>query len=352
MICAVFSARFLRSILKIQRPEEARRFLRLDQYWCPEVAEPLIKRVDELVALKPKQALGLAEIALELTKRMRNPPRELQAHAYCALATALRANGRLEDASCNFRKAEELEKGCPPSLKAMISRQKSILLVEQGDLNLALKTAQQAVELDRSTGAFPGRSLIAEGMIRGIQQDIQGSCSCFMEVLQGDDPSSDDFLFAMKNLAMSFMRRPLLATEVVDARKSLRKVQDRIRGIRETPVRYDIWWIEALLHAVMEEYRVSINHFIQAREGFLRLELIPDFARVTIDFIAVLVKKGDIERARTAIERTAKQISEFPEHARYAEAFRLALDQPIEEAAEFIRKRLSTNTALVPVAAE
>lgn len=318
----------------------------MDRYWCPEVVEPLLKRIDELVALKPAQALGLAEIALEISKRMRNPPQELRAHAYCSLATALRTCGRLEDAGLNFSKAEESAKGCPPTLEAMIARQKSLLLVEQGELAPALKLAQHAVKLDRSTGNFPTKSLIIEGIVRDFCRDTDGSTACFTDVLQNCDPSSNEYLYATNSLVVLLTKRPLLGTEIVEARKILRTIQDRIRGIRATPVRYVIWYTEGLLHSVMAEYRFAIRHFIQAREGFLRLEMIPDFARVSVDFVDVLVKKGDLERVRALLERTAKQISEFEEHARFAEAFRLALDQPLTEAVEFLRARIASGGAV------
>jgi len=342
MICAVFSARFLRSILKIQRPEEARRFLRQDKYWCPEVVEPLLERSDDLIAQKPKQALGLAEIALELTARMRNPSNNLRAHAHCALATALRSCGRLAEAQSSYANAERSVPIEAHSLRAMIFRQKAILLVEQGNAH-ALELAQSAVALDEKAGASPDKSLISEGIVRGLQQDFSGSCVCFMKVLQNGDPNSATYVFAMKNYIASFLHRPLLGTEIAEARKSLRLVLDRIKGVRANPVRYHIWYIEGQLHAVMQEFRVAVNHLMQARSGYLRSEMIPDFALVSIDLVEVLVKKGDFEKARVTIARTLEKIAEFEEHARFAEAFRLAQDQPIDQAAEFIRKKLSSS---------
>ncbi len=340
MICAVFSARFLRSIQKIQRPEEARRFLRQDKYWCPEVVERLVKRVDDLVALKPKQALGIAEIALELTKRMRNPSQELQAHANCALAAALRSCGRLAEAESFFSRAEELSIRGSDSLIAMILRQKAVLFAEQGK-SQALHLAQRAVALDEKAGRFPDKSLIGEGIVHYFRRDFPRSSDCFLKVVQNGDPCSDVYILAMEYFIASFLHRPLLGTEIAQARKSLRLVAERIKGVRSTPVRYQIWWVEGLLHSILDEFRVAVNHLMQARDGFLRLELIPDFSLVSIDLVEVLVKKGDPEKARVIINRTLEKIAEYEEHARFAEAYRLALDQPIDQAADFIRKRLS-----------
>lgn len=336
----MFSARFLRSITKYQRPEDAKHLLRLDRYWHPPVAEPLLKRIDELVALKPKQALGLAEVALELVKRIRDSPRELQAHAHCSLATAQRSTGNLFAAEGNYHTAEKLSQDGPVSLTAMIMRQKAILLLEQGNPKSALVTAKMAVEVERRSGVFPDKSLIGEGIIRAFQGDYEGSVACFFEVLQNGEPEGDTFAYAAENYVASLLRRRLLATEVVEARESLRKIQHRIRGIRSTPIRYVIWHTEGLLHVVMAEYRSAINHFVPARLGFLRLEQVADFARVTVDLIDTLVKKGDLEKAQIIIERTAKELAEFEGSAKLADVFRSSRDKPINEVAQFIRAGL------------
>ncbi len=337
----VFSPRFLRGIAKIQRPEEALRFLRHDRYWSPEVAARLLARVDQLVPLKPRRALGLAEIALELVQRIRNAPQDLQAHAYCALAATQKATGKLDESESNFRTAERLAQSGPPTLKAMVRRQKALLLLERGQLELALESARAAVELDRSAEAFPLKSLMIEGIIRDLQEDIAGALKCFQEVLEHADPAGDEYLFATNSLVVLLMKRPLLGTEIVRVRKDLRRVQNRIRGVRETPVRYILWHAEGRFHLQMEEYRQAIDHFLQARSGFLRIELIADFARVSVDLIDALVKKGEDEKARIIIERTIRQIEDFPGNTNLAEAFQIGRDHPTAEAVDMIRKRLS-----------
>lgn len=341
----MFSARFLRSISKIQRPEEAKRFLRLDRYWRPEVIEPLIRRSDDVVAYQPALALELAQIAIELLKRMRKPGAELRAHALCALATAQREMGSLSSAELNFAKAEQLAGSGSKILSAMILRQKAVLLVEQGKLDPALEAARQAVSLDSSSGIFPDRSYIAEGIVLYFQRNYSESSRCFMEVLQRGNPSGNNYAFAMKNWVASIVHRPLLGSEIVEARQSLRIVLERIRGVRQTPVRYQIWHTEGHLHTILAEHREATNHFMQARTGFLRLGMIRDFARLSADLIGSLVKMGNGDRARTVIGRTAKTIAEFAEQEPLAAIFRSAQEQPVEEAAEFIRTRLDIPAA-------
>lgn len=338
----MFSARFLRSISRLRRPEEAKHFLRQDQYWCPEVIAPLIQRCEDLANLKPRDALGFAEIAVELVNRMREPTAEIGAHAYCVLAAIQRYTGKLAAAESNFELAEGLAAAGSLTVQAMVARQKAALLTEQGKLELALPLAKRAVELDREAGSFPAKSLNIEGTVRYFQGDFTESTSCWMEVLKGSDPKDDVYLYAMNNLVNSLIHRPLLTAEVVEARRSLRSILERIRGVRETPVRYQVWYTEACLHVALEEYREAINHFMQARAGFLRLGMIRDFGRVSVDLIDVLLKKGDEERARVILERTAKTLAEFEEHRRLLDAFLQAQALPIAEAAEHIRLHLTS----------
>lgn len=334
------SERFLRSIAKIQRPEEASRFLRLDMYWHPKVAEALLTQVDTIVAMKPRQALGLAEIAVDLVKRIEPASSDLRAHAFCSLATAQRWLDRLNEAEANYRRAEEIAPDLSPKVSAMIHRQKAMLFVERGDLDRALALATRAVEIDQAAGIIPGKSLIIKGIVLGFRKDTDKSASCFKRVLEIDNPEGDEYLFATNNLIASIMQRPLLAAEIVEARKTLRTIQDRIRGIRETPVRYYVWGVEGRLHASLAEFRQAANHFSQSRSGFLRLGMIADYARASTDLVETLTKKGDLEKARIVIERTASQIAELEGNERFAEAFRLALDQPIEKAADVIRSQV------------
>lgn len=344
LAAAVFSSRFLRLVAKIQRPEEAARFLRLDRYWQPELAQALLARVDQLVSLKPRQALGLAEIALALVQRIRDPGRELEAHAYTSLATTQRWIASLEEAGANFEMAEQLAQGGRPTVLAMVLRQKSLLLVDLGQPDAALALARRAVELDRASGLFPVKSLTFEGIVLGYRGEHAASAVRFREVLEQADPDSDDYLFATNNLIATLLQRPLLASDIVEARKTLRTIQRRIRGMRETPLRYIVWHVEGRLHAQLAEYRQAASHYAQSREGYLRLAMIPDYARVSADLVEVLVRKGDGDGAREVIAASAETIEGFAAgfagHQRFAEAFRQSAGQPLEQAAELIRGRL------------
>lgn len=336
----MLSERFLRRIAKIQRPEEAQRYLRSDRCWRPEVVEGLLSRADKLVSLTPKAALGIAEVALTIVTRLRVPSRELQAHALCSVATAQRYLGKLREAESHFYQAEKLSQGGSASLTAMIARQKSLLCVDQGDLAIALKLARKAVKLDRGTGIFPTKSLLVEGIVVGFRNEISASEACFTEVLEHEDPASDDYLFATNNLVRTILKRPLLVVEILEARKTIRRLQDRIRGIRETPVRYTFWYLEGLLHSLMEEYRLAAKHIEQGRAGFLRMGMMSDYARLSVDLIDVLVKKGDIEKARRVIQEAAEHLSASEEGKRLAEAFQLVDGEPLESALSRIRERI------------
>lgn len=337
--------------MKIQRPEEARRFLRQDRYWCPEVAEPLLARIEELTPLKPKDALGLAEIAFDLVKRIRNASRDLQAHAWCTLAGAQRAQGSLLAAESSLQAAAPLAKSSEPAIQALFARQRAVLLIHQGHKDKALRTAQEAVRLERRFEKVPTKSLIVEGVVRYFRAEYMKSSECWNEILKNEDPASDLYAISMQNLAATLAQQPITLEEVVEARKLLRQIQERIKGIRKTPVRYIIWYTEGLFHLRLAEFRQAIDHFMQARSGFSRLEQMSTLALVSADLTEALVRSGKLERARHMMERTAKQLSEYEEHTGEAQVFRLAMAQPIAEAAEFLRARLpsgGTQNATAP----
>lgn len=347
MIRGVFSARFLRNISKYQRPEDAQRFLRLDRYWIPEIAERLLARVDELTPKKPQQALGLAEIGIELVERIRDASPDLRMHAYCSLGGALRATEHLHRAEAIFDRAEPLRPTCSVPLQAMFSRQRANLRLHQMRLDEALRLIEEAVALDRSVGNVPAKSLLAAGAIRYFRREFDVSRRCFKEVLDLTDPSSEIYAFAMQNLAATYAGQSNLSIkDAVFARKLLRDVQQQIKGVRETPVRYIMWHTEGIFHGLLEEFYKATIHLVQAQEGFLRLEQIGDFARVTIDLVDVYVRKGDEAKAREAIERAVKEIASSSGYEDTAALFERSLEKPIAEAAGFIRERLPGALAL------
>ncbi len=341
----VFSVRFLRAIATIQSPEKAKRFLRLDRYWLPEIAEPLLARIDELVPLKPQVALQLAEIAQELVGRIRNPSAELRFHAVCSLGVAQRETGNLAEAETTLARAERLVAACGIAQRAMFDRQQAILRIYQGNGNDALRLAQSAVDLDRSLEEVPAKSLLTLGGIHYFRDEYEESTACWKEVLEKTDPTSDIYAFAMQNLAATFARKNLPIKEIVPARKLLETVRDRIKGIRQTPVRYVVWYSEGLLHSSLNEFKAAVRHLDQARTGFLKLEQVGDYARATIDLVDVFVRKGNAGKAQTILERAAREIAGRPGYGAAAKIFESALEGRITDVPEYLRERISTALA-------
>jgi tetratricopeptide (TPR) repeat protein len=343
----VFSARFLHKISKYQRPEEARRFLRNDRYWIPEIAERVLSRADELSPKKPRHALGFAEIGETLVERIRGATPDLRMHALCSVGGALRATGELVRADLTFARAEALATSCSIPLRAMLVRQTAILRMHQGRPDDALRLIDQAVALDRSARGVPAKSLSAKGSIHYFRAEYDRSRACFKEVLDGTDPTSDLYTFVMQNLAATYAGQPnLTIQDAVFARKLLRDVQEQIKGVRETPVRYIMWHTEGLFHGLLEEFYKAILHLVQAQEGFLRIKQIGDFARVSLDLIDVHLRKGDPGKAKTTIERAAKEIAGVPGYEETAALFERSLEVPITQAVGFLRERLSGALAL------
>jgi tetratricopeptide (TPR) repeat protein len=334
----VFSARFLRSISRIDRPEDARRFLRLDRYWCAEVAEPLLERIDELVLLKPKNALELAEIALELVQRIRDASRSLRAHAHCSLGVAQRFLGRLPEAEVSFRAAVRFAEKESVQVQAMVSRQRALLLFDRGQSEAALKLVAKAVASERREGLPPSKSLLCQAVILGLGGNHLAAADCCSQVLDLEDPASPVYISAMQNLAAAMAQRPLFGHEIVETRKLLRRVRDQIRGTRQTPVRYAVWHTEALLHMVMEEFRQAIDHLRSARRGYLQLNMLQSYANVSVDLADAYLKRQDEARVMPLISRTVLALAEAGADEKIIEPFRLAEKESSAQAAiKFLR---------------
>jgi tetratricopeptide (TPR) repeat protein len=343
----VISARILSSISRIERPGEARRFLRLDRYWSAEVAEALLARIDELVSLKPQQALELAEIALELVQRIRNASPLLKAQAHCRLGVAQRFQGHLSAAEASFQAVEKFAGPKSSALLNRVARHRALLFADLGRFEEALKLARSVVEKERREGDLASTSLVCEAVILGMNDQFEAAAECCSEVLRKEDPASSVYTSAMYNLAGVLARRPLLTYEVVDARKLLNSVRERIRGIRFTPVRYAVWYSEALLHAMLEEFRPAIDHLRSARSGFLRLRLLHSYARASVDLAIVHFRMQDEARVMQLISRTIRELAEAEAEEKLIDPFRQAEKEPtVQTAIEKLRPGASLPPAV------
>lgn len=209
----------------------------------------------------------------------------------------------------------------------------------------ALALARRAVELDRSTGLVPVKSLLTEGFVRYVRGEYELSAACWKEILEKDSPSSEHYAFAMQNLVATLARQNISAKEIVPLRAFMKTVQQRIKGTRETPVRYISWHTEGILHALVGEYRFAIKHFLQAQNGFLRVGQLREFALVTADLIDAYVRKGDVMKIRKAFERIGKALEEDPRFRATFHVIERAAETPLSEVVEFLRDSLPTALA-------
>lgn len=337
----MFTDRFLRSIEKISKPEEAQRFLRQDRYWVPEVAKPLLKRIDELVNQCPQDALALAEIAVELVGRLRPPDRELQAHAWCSLATAGRFTGKLEAAEAHFAKAEHFATGAPAATAAMIARQKALLLLDLRRPEQSLKLAREAVCLEKKAGLTASKSLVCEGVILGLLDDHARAERCFREVLEVEDPQTSTYLRAMQNLLPIVATRVLTIEDLLAAEDFFREVRAKLRGLRRSPVRFSVWYAEAILLYRQNEFRLAIKKLEQARAGFRELGWWIDFALASLDIVKATAKRESEARAREVLTECLSELEQAGANKNIVEAFRLGLEtESVEKAVAQIRQML------------
>ena len=337
----MFTDRFLRSIEKISKPEEAQRFLRQDRYWVPEVAKPLLKRIDDLVNQCPQDALALAQIAVELVGRLRPPDRELQAHAWCSLATAERFAGKLEAAEAHFTKAEHFAIGAPAAIAAMIARQKALLLLDLHRTEHSLKLVREAVCLEKKAGLTASKSLLCEGVIHFTLGDHAGAERCFREVLELEEPGASVYLSAMQNLLPVVALRALTIEDLLAAEDFFRDVRGKLRGIRRTPVRYCVWHAEAILLYRQKEFRLAIEKLEQARTGYRELGWWFDFALASLDTVKATAKRESEARAREVLIECLGELEQASANKNIVEAFRLGLEtESVEKAVVLIRQML------------
>lgn len=283
-----------------------------------------------------------------MIRRMRNPSRELRVRAISSLGAIQRATGNLTEAETTLARAEGLVDGCRIALQATLARQQAILRISQGKGDDALRLAQKAVDLDRTLDEVPAKSLLTLGGIHYFRGEYEASTECWKEVLEKTDPTSDTYAFAMQNLAATIARKNLPIKEVVPARDLLELIRERIKGMRKTPVRYVVWYTEGLLHSSLNEFKPAIRHLNQARNGFLKLDQVGDFARATIDLVDVFVRKGDVPKAQTTLKRAAREISGHPGYEAAAKLFESSLEERITAVPEFLRDRISTVLAKQP----
>jgi tetratricopeptide (TPR) repeat protein len=288
--------------------EEAQRFLRLDRYWRQEVVEALLARCDEVVGFDPTLSCELARIADQLVARLRDCPAGLKAHARCALAVALRHLGRLDESALAFDAATTWAATAGLAVQAMVARQRAMLLLNRGDVDGAAELARRAVAADRQRGDRPSVSLIIQGIVFSYQQHFYEAIGCFSEVLTHEDPRRPVYLLAIQNLAACLAESSRTAEEIVRARRILRLVRERIKGVRDTPIRYRVCWAEAILHRRLEEFDDALEVLRRARKGFLRLRMLHDFALISADLATLHLEMEQEKEASALLKQTASRL--------------------------------------------
>lgn len=300
--------RVLSRIRGTQKAEEVQRLLRLDRYWRREVVEALLARADEVVALDPALGLDLARVANRLTERLPVRLADLVTHARCALAVAYRHLGQLDESARCFAEARQSASEATPRLQAMVARQRALLSMIQGEKDEALSLAHWAVLTDRQLGLSASTSLIIEGIVLFYRGEHRDAVERFAEVLAGENPRQPVYLIAIQNLGFALAEASRTAEEIVRARRILKGVRARIKGLRDTPIRYRVCWAEAILHRRLEEYGPALEALMRARKGFLRMGMAHDFALVSADLATLYLEMNQERAARGVVQQTRKAL--------------------------------------------
>lgn len=300
--------RVLSRIRSTRKVEEAQRFLRLDRYWRQEVVEALLARCDEVVPFDPTLSFQLSQIADQLVSRLRDCPPGLKSHARCSLAVALRHLGRFDEAVTAFDTATIWSASAGLTVQAMVARQRAMLLLDLGDIDGASEMACRAVAVDRQRGDRPSVSLIIQGIVYSYQKRFYDAIGCFSEVLTYEEPRKPVYLLAIQNLGACLAESSRTAEEIVRARRILRVVRERIKGVRDTPIRYRVCWAEAILHRRLEEFDAAREVLRRARKGFLRLRMLDDYALISADLATLHVEMGQESQATALLKQTASRL--------------------------------------------
>lgn len=307
----------------MRKAEEVKRLLRLDRYWRPEVVEALLDRSDEVVAFDPQLGLEVALAADQLAQRLPSLPADLITHARCSVAVGFRHRGCLAEAAKWFAAAAETAVRAPGNLQAMVARQRALLLLAQGKHEEALAQVRWAVATDRQHGHSPSISLINEGIVHFHSGRTREAVEAFAHVLTSENPRRPVYLVAIQNLSFALAEASRTAEEIVRARRILRTVRERIKGVRDTPIRYRVCWAEAILHWRLEEYAPALDSMQRARKGFQRLGMAHDFALISAELTALHLEMDQPRNALALLQQTAKALAGLGE-APLGDCFRQA----------------------------
>ena len=304
-----------RVIRRLDLPRQAGRLLSHDRYWRADVVCEYFEACDQMIFERPRSGLEMARTGLELVRRLRDAPADLEARGIYTLAGAHRATGDLRSAVRRFAQARAL---CDRKLvsirtSAALAEREAALHLARGSYPSALETIRYAILLHQAEGRCPIDPWVVEGVVLAQQGVVSGALESFQRVLLKANPTESPraYVAALHNMTYLLTLHSVSPEDIGRARISLRQSRQLIRGYRDTPIRYCLDWIEAVIHRRLAELPRAYRLLQRARRGFRRLGLGHELAQATLELTVLLQAEGRAQEIPRLLRETvdiARQI--------------------------------------------
>ena len=249
-------ARRLLSELEPHLPDNAERVLSSRSYWDPGFCDLFIEYTEELVFRDPQVGLGVARVAMRLTRtlpegktamsRSMDLARMVKAHA--VVGSAYRAAGHPDVAERQFRAGLLFcrKPSTPRSAKADLYWRFAVLRAYQKRYDEALKLAADSLEIYKAGGdpQGEGTALAIRGLVYAYARRFSRAVSTLSEVLGNYKlpPRTEYSATHSLSYALSQADRPDL-----DAALNHLHRARQLLGPRRSVQKSKIYWIEGMI---------------------------------------------------------------------------------------------------------
>ncbi|MCG8458560.1 MAG: tetratricopeptide repeat protein [Holophagales bacterium] len=291
-------------LLRHMKVSTAPKLLDREDLWTPEFAYLYQSHCDDVIFGDPEGGLFLARLGLMLAARVHDPIPErvadTQASAYSVLGSALRANGNLQEAEQAYRRA--MQRARRPAVRADALQRLARLLGELGKLEAALRAAEEAVRIFRNQPddqIADSRSLATATVMRGWVHLENGShqeaLADFSEGLQLADPVRERRTYdsALQNTAYLLLSYGSV-DDLSDLLNLVRALRRRYSNSRHRVVpRYQLLWLEGLLHSRLGLDRRAEKLMLRARDGLASKGQLRQVLQVSLDLLRLYLEWGE-----------------------------------------------------------
>lgn len=270
------------------------------------LAELMLYRARQRWADDPETAAELAELALEVARRLDVEEtgslflNDLKTRAWAYLGNARRIISDLRGAETAFQEAERLIHGGSgdPLERAELLDLRATLYKDQGHFERALQTLNRAIAAYRRANErhLAGRALIKKAVIYQHWAQPEKAIPLLQRAARLIDAREDRRLtYCLQHilvLCLSDSGRP------EEARRLLPQVR---RLALELGNRLDLLrfrWIEGLVWAGLGEAEKAEAGLLAARQGFLQRKIPYDAALVSLDLAALYLRQGRTRETR------------------------------------------------------